>query len=447
MKSSKVINKIILSSLAFGVSFGVGMFASKGNIATSLITGGVGGAAGFAGSSLVANKKDQLEDEVREEQFQESPNSNADPEEVVEQFGTNLESDDLVDSAAEVGFPTQGLESNHETLEIDNLAEEVAISEADPENALVNDQVDVAEQFLSDPFSEESEIGEEIESFAEVEEELAPEVAALEEDPFSEESEIGEEIESFAEVEEELAPEVAALEEDPADALMDLVGESNELEGLDNLEADPADALMDLMGESNELEGLDNLEEDPADALMDLMGESNELEGIDNLVGINNDFAAFSSLKTSAPDDLTELLTNNLTAENLELENDLPNQNDNVSHFLEENKMMLENTDEDLALDELPDSVMNLIDHEGGSFSNFDDFEATELLVEEDSNNDDQLFDFDEALDLNNDGLNISELENVDQQLNALDSQMSEDSLDELQNLFGSMEESVEIKE
>ena len=90
---------------------------------------------------------------------------------------------------------------------------------------------------------------------------------------------------------------------------------------------------------------------------------------------------------------------------------------------------------------------MNLIDHEGGSFSNFDDFEATELLVDDDSNNDEQLFDFEGGLDSDNDGLNISELENVDQQLNDLDSQISGNSLDELQNLFGAIEESVEIKE
>ena len=135
------------------------------------------------------------------------------------------------------------------------------------------------------------------------------------------------------------------------------------------------------------------------------------------------------------------------TSESSELENDVQNAADSMPHFLEENKLMLENTDEELALDELPDSVMNLIDHEGGSFSNFDDFEATELLVDDDSNNDEQLFDFEGGLDSDNDGLNISELENVDQQLNDLDSQISGNSLDELQNLFGSIEESVEIKE
>ena len=151
--------------------------------------------------------------------------------------------------------------------------------------------------------------------------------------------------------------------------------------------------------------------------------------------------------KTSAPDDLTELLTNSTSSESSTLENDLQNSADNMPKFLEENKLMLENNDDELALDELPDSVMNLIDHEGGSFANFDDFEATELLVEDNSESSDQVFDFDEALDLDNNNLNISELENVDQRLNALDSQISEDSLDELQNLFGSMEESIEIKE
>ena len=243
------------------------------------------------------------------------------------------------------------------------------------------------------------------------------------------------------------------LEDDSADMLMDLVGESDsdDLDSLSDLEDDSADMLMDLVGESDsdDLDGMPDLVDDSTDMLMDLGGESDsvDLDGLPGLEGIDNDFEAFSSLKTASPDDLTELLTNSTASDNSELEGDLANAAGSMPHFLEENKLMLENTDDDLALDELPDSVMNLIDHEGGSFANFDEFDATELLIDDDSADAEHIFDFDEAADSNDDGLNVAELENVDQQLNDLDSQISGTSLDELQNLFGSVEESVEVNE
>ena len=60
MASSNVFNKILISSLAFGVSFGVGMLISDKNINQSLVTGGLAGTAGLIGASVARTKKEEL---------------------------------------------------------------------------------------------------------------------------------------------------------------------------------------------------------------------------------------------------------------------------------------------------------------------------------------------------------------------------------------------------
>ena len=54
MESAKVVNKILLSSLAFGATFGIGMLVKDDNIQKALIgTGAVGSMACVAGACLL----------------------------------------------------------------------------------------------------------------------------------------------------------------------------------------------------------------------------------------------------------------------------------------------------------------------------------------------------------------------------------------------------------
>lgn len=79
MESPKVINKVLLSSVAFGVSFGIGMLISKADIKNALTTGALAATAGFAGTLVSERKKadgensveDSLSTGVRELKIQE----------------------------------------------------------------------------------------------------------------------------------------------------------------------------------------------------------------------------------------------------------------------------------------------------------------------------------------------------------------------------------------
>ena len=64
MESSKVINKIIVTSLAFGVSCGAGFLITEKNIQKSLLVGGLAGAAGLVGASVAGNKQEELPEGV-----------------------------------------------------------------------------------------------------------------------------------------------------------------------------------------------------------------------------------------------------------------------------------------------------------------------------------------------------------------------------------------------
>ncbi|MBE9166688.1 hypothetical protein IQ238_03790 [Pleurocapsales cyanobacterium LEGE 06147] len=79
MESPKVINKVLLSSVAFGVSFGIGMLVSEKDIKNALTTGALAATAGFAGALVSERKKadgenlveDSLQTQVQELKTQE----------------------------------------------------------------------------------------------------------------------------------------------------------------------------------------------------------------------------------------------------------------------------------------------------------------------------------------------------------------------------------------
>ena len=82
MERSKVVNKILLSSLAFGVSFGIGMLFSDGNFKKALAVGGIGGVSVFAGTVITDKEQNESVEqensinELQEKQERESANDN-----------------------------------------------------------------------------------------------------------------------------------------------------------------------------------------------------------------------------------------------------------------------------------------------------------------------------------------------------------------------------------
>ncbi len=67
MESAKVVNKILLSSLAFGATFGIGMLVKDNNIQKALMgTGAVGSMACVAGALVTNNKKDSHDNQDNE---------------------------------------------------------------------------------------------------------------------------------------------------------------------------------------------------------------------------------------------------------------------------------------------------------------------------------------------------------------------------------------------
>ena len=66
MKSAKVVNKILLSSLAFGGSFCIGMLINDADIKQALATGAIGTTACVAGTFATGNNKETEDNQIQD---------------------------------------------------------------------------------------------------------------------------------------------------------------------------------------------------------------------------------------------------------------------------------------------------------------------------------------------------------------------------------------------
>ena len=527
MESSKVINKVIVTSLAFGVSCGVGFLITEKNIQKSLLVGGLAGTAGLVGASVAGNKKEELPEGVnslaelkeQEANFQKSLDDIQAKVADAEQGFSTIQSqhNDLVSVVDRLDQQKQGLETECQSYQeqidnqqtelettkqeqqrvaenVDSLraevveltkqkaeleqivtsaqndlieAEEVATTETEEviaplvESLAVEEIIELesgeatANNFVlgamgmtaagavalsgNNPFTEESEVAEsteelveqvgqeevvsllnDIEAEAENEEILVEEDASLA-DPFSEVEEISPEEEvvdellsSIDDAEAESLMEEVSREEFVKEELVPFALADGESWTVDSFEETPESEESDEpaileMAEEPAIE--DELTEEPSFleelSSFESFDDDEEVEEtvfLDESLSIEEDNTDLSSVKDDSVDKLTELLPSDISLVETEnssqdLENELVSVSDGMDDFSSEDDIF------------------------GGN----EELEPTEILLEE--------------------SIEISELEDVEQKLNTLD-QISAESLDELQDLLGSVqEEELELEE
>ncbi|MEM9275223.1 MAG: hypothetical protein AAGA80_20015, partial [Cyanobacteria bacterium P01_F01_bin.143] len=228
MEKSKVFNKILLSSLAFGVSFGIGMLFGDGNIKKALAVGGIGGVSVFAGTVVTdkepntSSEKDNSIDELQKKQELKSVNDNlsATTEDVSQpkEQEKSIESSNIVEETPEISISLGEDESPQ--LETD-LNESEEIVEEEPISKIKSPFESLDDIVEADPFSESESPVESLEEMPEMSmEEPISELESPEVDPFAESEPPAESLEEIPEaiVEEpffELGAPAESLEEMP----------------------------------------------------------------------------------------------------------------------------------------------------------------------------------------------------------------------------------------
>ena len=201
MESSKVINKVIVTSLAFGVSCGVGFLITEKNIQKSLLVGGLAGTAGLVGASVAGNKKEELPEGV---------NSLAELKEQEANFQKSLDDIQAKVADAEQGF--SAIQSQHNDLVsvVDSLDQQKQGLETECQS--YQEQIDNQQTELETTKQEQQRVAENVDSLRAEVVELTKQKAELEQIVTSAQNDLieAEEV-ATTETEEVIAPLVESL--------------------------------------------------------------------------------------------------------------------------------------------------------------------------------------------------------------------------------------------
>lgn len=348
MESPKVINKVLLSSVAFGVSFGIGMLVSENKIKNALTTGALAATAGFAGT-LVSDAKhreaerkkadgenlveDSLPTGVHELKSQEDGlhQSIAEATMRMQEVETGINSlqtehAQLLENISDLNSQKQQLETQKEAIETSIAVQQTELEQISDRVAQAHQQQEELDAYLTKLESRKQELETENQNLqAQVQEleqqhaQLAQAIAPLEEEPAESEAfedRSGEELISFAS--EESLEELKDTDESSATSWNELtvteaesdnsVGEVEGvcLEELGNLseeavsvaveltdeESIPVETPMDEMEEiaaeqEISVEQLDSIDQEQIDSLTELELTDEDSQQLDNLFAEN----------------------------------------------------------------------------------------------------------------------------------------------------------------
>jgi myosin heavy subunit len=174
MESPKVINKVLLSSVAFGVSFGIGMLVSENKIKNALTTGALAATAGFAGT-LVSDAK-----------HREAERKKADGENLVEDslptgvHELKSQEDGLHQSIAEATMRMQEVETGINSLQTEHAQLLENISDLNSQKQQLETQKEAIETSIAVQQTELEQISDRVAQAQQQQEELDAYLARLE---------------------------------------------------------------------------------------------------------------------------------------------------------------------------------------------------------------------------------------------------------------------------
>jgi hypothetical protein len=341
MESPKVINKVLLSSVAFGVSFGIGMLVSKADIKKALTTGAIAIPASLAGALVSERKKadgenlveDSLPTGVQELKIQEDGLHQSIAEATMRmqevEAGINslqTEHTQLLENISDLNSQKQQLESQKEAIETSIAVQQTELEQISDRFIQAHQQQEELDAYLTKLESRKQELETENQNLqAQIQEleqqhaQLAQAIAPLEEEPAESEAfedRSGEELISFAS--EESLEDLKDTDESSATSWNELtvteaesdnsVGEVEGvcLEELGNLseeavsvaveltdeESIPVETPMDEMEEiaaeqEISVEQLDSIEQEQIDSLTELKLTDEDSQQLDNLFAEN----------------------------------------------------------------------------------------------------------------------------------------------------------------
>jgi hypothetical protein len=342
MESPKVINKVLLSSVAFGVSFGIGMLVSKADIKKALTTGAIAIPASLAGALVSERKKadgenlveDSLPTGVQELKIQEDGLHQSIAEATMRmqevEAGINslqTEHTQLLENISDLNSQKQQLESQKEAIETSIAVQQTELEQISDRFIQAHQQQEELDAYLTKLESRKQELETENQNLqAQIHEleqqhaQLAQAIAPLEEEPAESEAfedRSGEELISFAS--EESLEDLKDTDESSATSWNELtlteaesdnsVGEVEGvcLEELGNLseeavsvaveltdeESIPVETPMDEMEEiaaeqEISVEQLDSIEQEQIDSLTELELTDEDSQQLDNLFAENS---------------------------------------------------------------------------------------------------------------------------------------------------------------
>jgi hypothetical protein len=446
MESPKVINKVLLSSVAFGVSFGIGMLVSKADIKKALTTGAIAIPASLAGALVSERKKadgenlveDSLPTGVQELKIQEDGLHQSIAEATMRmqevEAGINslqTEHTQLLENISDLNSQKQQLESQKEAIETSIAVQQTELEQISDRFIQAHQQQEELDAYLTKLESRKQELETENQNLqAQIHEleqqhaQLAQAIAPLEEEPAESEAfedRSGEELISFAS--EESLEDLKDTDESSATSWNELtlteaesdnsVGEVEGvcLEELGNLseeavsvaveltdeESIPVETPMDEMEEIGaeqeiSVEQLDSIEQEQIDSLTELELTDEDSQQLDNLFAENPIADDDYALEESAQAEFTteDFVASEELMEEIAAEQEISvEQLDSIEQEQIDSLTELELTDEDsqqldnlFAENSIADDDYALEESAQAEFST-EDFVASEELMEE----------------------------------------------------------------
>nr|MDJ0594452.1 hypothetical protein [Pleurocapsa sp. MO_226.B13] len=435
MESAKVVNKILLSSLAFGATFGIGMLVKDDNIQKALMgTGAVGSMACVAGAIVTNNKKDSHNNQdnslsdsqiselcSQEVQLQQSLNETTAKMQAVEADINSLqnEHDQLLSIISNLSEQKQQLEtesdrwnqqiqSKKQQLETENDNYHQQIQSKKQQLETVNTQLSTSQRYqeelnenISTLENQKHDLHKEVEKLSSKQKQLEQVISPIEESVANFDLKTNVESSTKIESETESRAEVEQLVDSLDESELEVFSTELETES----ESDTNPFINDTLEETDTNKDEQNSELKTVEKLIGSFSESelemfdhksptevehtNQLNTIENIIEEESSEPEVEDLVNSINETELEILSNQVSQEVSENSKSLKSESQEMAIAFDEDNEASSPTFsiEDSSTQELQDLMGELITPEGEASEEFsieDTSTPEELIVEED---------------------------------------------------------------